>query len=611
MEISQEDLKRLLDQVRELTSRVQRLEQLLSASEPPKKAAAEIAPSSFSSPGSQATSNLRPIGSPRSVLVPHSEGSNLEARIGSHWLNRFGIAAFLTAVSYFLKFAFENHWIGPSAQVAIGVIAGIIVVLWSERFRTRGYQIFSYSLKAVGIGALYLSLWASFQVYHLLPSGVVFLCMVVVTGAACAMALAEDAEILAWFAIAGGFSTPVLLSTGENREIALFSYLALLDLGILAVAVSKPWGRLLFLGFLGTLILYLTWYVEFYDRRQLGPTLIFASIFFVIFALAPLVIASREPAKEITRIVVAVLNAGTYFLQAYAMVMDISRAAMAGFTLVVAASYLLLARFGGTGRGLGLGQNLRRAHLALALGFITIAIPIRFENYWITIGWFLEAGVMLWIGGRLRSDLLNTFALAASLPGILRLLFIDNFQPAHLVFNMRLCVYALAMVLSAAVAYNASKRKDEAAGRIGRIAAVIMNALALWALSLEVRDYYSEQLVLIHAAPVDGGITRAQEVRSVEIARDFTYSALWMAYGATLMAIGFWRASAFVRWQALFIIAVTTTKIFVYDTSQLDRVYRILSFTVLGVMLLAISFAYQREWLRFTSKNTSKVHPEA
>ena len=114
--------------------------------------------------------------------------SDLESRIGSHWLNRIGIAAVLIGVSYFLKYAFDSGWIGPTGRVAIGLIAGIAVVLWSERFRSRGYKVFSYSLKAVGIGALYISLWAAFQVYHLMPSEVVFACMLVVTGATCAMA---------------------------------------------------------------------------------------------------------------------------------------------------------------------------------------------------------------------------------------------------------------------------------------------------------------------------------------------------------------------------------------------------------------------------------------
>jgi uncharacterized membrane protein len=601
LEISREDLERLLDQVRELRSRVDRLERLVNASEAPKKPA-ESETSWPTMPETQAASNPRPTVTPRQMHWSRYQASNLEARIGSHWLNRVGIAAFLTAVAYFLKFAFENNWLGPSARVATGVIAGILIVIWSERFRTRGYLIFSYSLKAIGIGALYLSLWASFQLYHLFPFTIVFLCMVGVTGTACVMALAENAEILAWFAIAGGFSTPLLLATGENREIALFSYLVLLDLGVVALVVRRPWGRLLLLGFCGTLILYLTWYLEFYDIRQRETTFVFASIFFVTFALAPLVTTSRPPEGEVTRIAIAVLNAVTYFLQAYVMLMDSNRAAMAGFTVLIAAGYLVIENFEGTARGLEVGKKLRRVHLALALGFITIAIPIRFENYWVTLGWLVEAGVLLGVGSRIRSDLAYTCALAALLMAIARLLFIDNFEPGHLILSLRSCLYGLAILLVAAVAHYGSKRSDEVGWTIGRVAAVLMNILALRALSLEVRDYYSGQLQLIHPAPAGGVIRAAQQVRSIQIARDFTYSALWMTYGAMLMAIGFWRASAFVRWQALVIIAVTTTKIFLYDTSQLDRIYRILSFAVLGMILLVISFAYQRDWLRFDQR---------
>ena len=89
---------------------------------------------------------------------PPEIATDLESRIGSHWLNRIGIAAVLIGVSYFLKFAFDNNWIGPAGRVAIGLLAGIAIVVWSEGFRAKGLHAFSYSLKAVGIGMLYLSL---------------------------------------------------------------------------------------------------------------------------------------------------------------------------------------------------------------------------------------------------------------------------------------------------------------------------------------------------------------------------------------------------------------------------------------------------------------------
>jgi uncharacterized membrane protein len=614
--VSDEDIKQLLELVRDLTVRLHRIERVLHLSPEVVPSAATTPP--VSSPpaekglqatpprvaGRPAAAASAPPPSPSLAYSTISEAGHrddLESRIGSHWLNRIGITAVLIGAAYFLKFAFDNQWIGPSGRIAIGLISGIAVVLWSERFRAKGYRLFSYALKAVGVGVLYLSLWASFQVYHLMPNGVVFACMILVTAASCALALTQDAEILAVYGIVGGFLTPVLLSTGVNREIALFSYVALLDLGILAVVVFKPWRRLLWLGFAGTLILYLAWYFEYYDRKQIEPTLIFASLFFVIFAISPLLMLRQERGAGTMPLALAFVNAVTFFLQAYAMISEISKTEMAWFSLMLAAVYLGLNAVRSRSDQAG-ESNLKLMHLALAIGLITVAIPIRLESHWITIGWFVESAVLLWVGGRIKSDLLNLFALTALVLGVLRLLFYDNFAPATLIFNMRMAVYVIAIAVLGFVAYQSRTSQREEARTIAAVAIVALNALALVALSYEIHDYYDRQMASGLRAPAFWAPEHRSQMRAVEIARGFTYSALFMAYGAMLMVVGFLRNSAFVRWQALVLIAATIVKVFVYDVSQLDRVYRILSFIVLGILLLAISFAYQRDWLKLSKK---------
>ena len=618
MPISDQDFQLLLEQVRELTSRVHRIEERLQLAQTPAVAPPRVAaPPVTAQSAAQPASPHVPPALPARVVPPHAPvaktplssyvsppDSNLESRIGSHWLNRIGIAALLIGVTYFLKYAFDSGWIGPTGRIAIGLIAGIAVVLWSERFRTRGYRVFSYSLKAVGIGTLYLSLWAAFQVYHLIPSGVAFACMFAVTAATCAMAFTQDAEILAIFAIAGGFSTPALLSTGVNREIALFSYVLSLDTGLLALIIFKPWRRLLWLGFAGTLTLYAGWYSEFYSRPQLETTLICATLFFAIFAAAPILMLRQHEDEGTVPLLFALANAVSFFIQAYAMISEVSTTAMAWFSLALALVYLQLNRMRRTSKNSAAERNVRMMHLALAVGLITVAIPIRLEAHWITLGWFVEAAVLLWVADRVKSDLLGVFALTAIVLGVGRLLIFDNFIFTQLVFNMRVMVFAVAIAVLGFAAYLAAKRGDENAKLIAAAAVVAMNVLALRGLSLEVADYYSRQMAAGFRVPGAWRVDHLQEMRSIEIARDFTYSALWMGYGAMLMIIGFWRKSAFVRWQALILIAATTAKVFVYDTSQLDRVYRILSFIVLGILLLAVSFAYQRDWLKLSSRRS-------
>jgi uncharacterized membrane protein len=602
VEISQSDFDLLVQQIRELTVRVHRLESSPGTSQAPAETPRqETVTRSVEAPPAPPPPQ-RPVPPPPIVVVPSpaTEHSDLETRIGSHWLNRIGIAAVLFGVSFFLKYAFDSGWIGPTGRVAIGLIAGIAVVLWSERFRSRGYRAFSYSLKAVGIGVLYLSFWAAFQVYHLIQSGPAFACMLLITASACALALSQDAEILAVFAISGGFSTPILVSTGVNHEVALFSYVALLDLGILALVAFKPWRRLLWLGFTGTLILYVAWDSEYYARSELQTTLIFATLFFFIFAIAPLFMLRQEHGVGMMPLALAFVNAATYFAQAYVMITEISNPAMAWFSLALAAVYLTLNRMRPRSADQAAENNLRLMHLALAVGLITVAIPIRLEAHWITIGWFVESAVLLWVGDRIKSDLLNVFALTALVLGVARLLLYDNFVNPPLIFNMRMLVYAVAICVLGLVAYHALRRSDDFAKNIGAVAAVALNVLALTALSLEIRDYYSHQMTTFR--PGRSVIANWTDLR---IARDFSYSALWMGYGAMLMVVGFWRKSAFVRWQALILIALTTVKVFAYDTSELERIYRILSFIVLGALLLAISFAYQRNWLKLPSRKPS------
>src|SRR5580693_2812062 len=235
MDASHSDLEAIRQLLSDLTRRVYRIELKLglddaSPSREPVKAREPVSKPGQPLPASPLPpppASRQPVAEPTQPHMPpqppyplvpkpasHRE-ANLESRIGSHWLNRIGIAALLIGVSYFLKFAFENNWTGPAGRVTIGLLAGIAVVVWSERFRSRGYRAFSYSLKAVGIGTLYLSLWAAFQIYSLIPSSVAFVMMLVVTASAAAMALAQDAQILAAFALTGGFSTPLLLSTGQ------------------------------------------------------------------------------------------------------------------------------------------------------------------------------------------------------------------------------------------------------------------------------------------------------------------------------------------------------------------------------------------------------------
>ncbi len=543
------------------------------------------------------------------IIPPGQDRDDLEGKIGKLWLNRIGIVAFLAAVAYFIKYAFDSGWIGPGGRVTIGLITGIAVILWSERFRRKNYAAFSYSLKAIGVGTLYLSLWGAFQVYHLIGSDVAFVAMIVVTASTIALALTQDAEILAFYAVIGGFSTPALLSTGENHEIVLFSYVCVLNLAILVTSVFKPWRRLMWGSFIGTVIMFAGWADRFYSIDQRNVTVLFAALFAAIFAAVPLVTPLEKSrwhkGPSTTLILLPMINAATFFLALFAMY-ESEKVKLTWYALALAAIYLGLSsmfrrRAGAEPETL---QLVHMLHIAIAIAFITIAVPLKLNAHWITIGWLIESAVLLFIAVRTNTNFLRYFAGATLALGIFRLLVFDNFQTQTLIFNARFATYLVAIAVLGAILVAGERVASSREMPVIKLAGIALNLLALIALTLEAHDYFSRQVS--GAYGISGYMERYTDLR---LAWDFSYSAIWLIYGAGLMAFGFWKRDAFVRWQALVLMAFTIGKVFTYDVWSLTRGYRVLSFFALSVVLLAISFIYQRDWLKLSPRspeNTAK-----
>ena len=623
--------ERLEAQLAELTTRVWRLEQALerhgiqrpgeavhpaareegvaSASQPVQPAAAslqatpsapQLAPAQPSTPRIPPTPP--PVFSYAAAAPPPADTRSLESRIGSQWFNRIGILAVLIGVAWFLKFAFDNHWIGPLGRVLIGLLAGAALIAWSERFRGRGYLAFSYSLKAVGSGVLYLSLWAAFSYFHLIPGSAAFAAMVLVTAFNGFMSWIQDAELLALYAIAGGLSTPLLVSTGENHEIALFSYLLMLDVAVLVLVALRPWSRLLFAAFLGSVFFFGGWWSEYYTEAQAGRTAFFVACCFLLFAFAPRLVrivldeSSRVRAWDVLALLILpTANAGLAFLAFYAL-LNPSASDWSGAWLAVgfAAFYLLLLRLPARGVFRAGSGSVSHLHLTAAVVFLTIAIPLKTHGRWLTIGWLAEGAALLWVACRVRSSLLRVLALVCLALGLVALLTVNPPASTTPFLNQRFAAYCAGIAVFAFAAWLALRESENETAADGSMwrglagtALLIVNLLILIAICWEIHSFWW-----------DRHWSHGWRMWSVHrMYAQFTYSAFFMAFGAILLALGFWRRSAFLRWQALVLLAFSIGKVFLVDVSELSQGYRILSFLGLGVLLLAVSFIYQRDWL--------------
>ncbi|WP_187143347.1 DUF2339 domain-containing protein [Terriglobus albidus] len=525
---------------------------------------------------------------PRPVL---KERGNLESRLGSQVFNRIGVLALLIGSAWALKLAIDNQWIGPSGRILVGLIAGAGIVVWSEHFRSKGFRVFSYSLKAVGTGVLYLSLWASFQLYHLLPEGVVFAAMLAVTAWNAWMAWAQDAELLAAYALAGGFATPGLLSTGQNHAVFLFSYLIVLSGSVVVLLAFKVWPRLL----LGSLVMSsfytIAWYARFFTPDQFGVVSFFTVVLFLLFAMVPLVRSLEENGVLSVWLPLAASAYGS--LTFYSLLQDSGRHAWLSWGAVVfAALYLLLMRLQIRLRPNAVSEAI---HLSLAIVFLTIAIPLKASGRWITIGWLAEGVSLYWIAaekmkpqaGGLKSSVrwLSLGALALGYVGAITLPWWTPSSPtpfANAAFVAEICaIAALSIVIWIDLRHGQTQ--------IPAIASVALNLLILVTVRREIFVFLPVRRTFDDA-----------------IALEFTFSAFMMLHGAALLAIGFWKRTAFVRWQGLVLLVATIGKVFLYDMRSLSQGYRVLSFIGLGALLMAVSFVYQKDWLGLKAVSRSE-----
>ena len=173
-----------------------------------------------------------------------SSSSDLEGRIAGTWFNRIAILLLIISVSYFLKLAFDNNWIGPSGRIAIGVLLGAAMLPWSQWLLGKGYSYFSEGIAALGQATLLLSVWAGCRYYTLFSREVGFAGMIVVTAVMAAVALGRNSERIALLSLLGGFLTPLLVSTGKDEQLVLFTYLLILGAGLLVIAARRYWRTL-------------------------------------------------------------------------------------------------------------------------------------------------------------------------------------------------------------------------------------------------------------------------------------------------------------------------------------------------------------------------------
>jgi hypothetical protein len=655
LDIISEAIARLLKNQEEMERRLARLEGTASVEGVPPPAT-EPAPAI----------DLSEEPPPAPVAAPKKPA--LETKLGLTVVNRVGVITLVLGVGFFFKWAVDNNWIGPTGRVILGIAAGFAAIALADFLWRKGQQIFAQGITGTGIGVLFLSIYAAFGFYHLIPQGLAFVCMLAATGMAVALALRYGSQAIAALGLFGGYITPLLLASGEDRPWFLFSYVLLLSAGAIVLAKRRGWRALEILSFAATVILYGGWLADKFAKPQdrLVATLALAAFYalywpssllalFVVaqvlasialaivwelspttfFALALVIAAAglararrqrypamlsvtfasfwlsygiwtrsspsefiglsaafllflgysaRWPSLSVQGLSFLALNGAAYYTASYWLLKTHYHSWLGLLAVAVAAAYLALGAHLYR-RGSQEQPDMRPALLSLgaSLCFLTLAIPIQFTGFAISVAWSLQAAALTWIGVRLHNLKALLGALVIFALVFVRLVSIDTWMYANgtsyanaqsylLLWNMRFLTFAVA----ASGLFLAARWAAGLSRRIAFVEYFIGHVVLLWGLSMEAIGWAEKS-------------TPAENLLSVETV---AISILFAIYAAILVSVGVASRSAVNRIAGLVLIALVIVKLYLFDIWQLERIYRISAFVALGVLLIATSFLY-------------------
>jgi uncharacterized membrane protein len=257
----------------------------------------------------QGSSAAEPPPSPQPidrVQTSNRNSQQLESRLGLTIVNRIGAITLAIGIVFFFKYAVDNKWIGASGRVVLGVITGLLLIGVADWLRKRDQRVFSQGVCGCGLAILYISLYASFAYYQILPQAVAFVAMVAACGLAVVLSFRYNHPAIAALGLVGAFLTPPLLESGQDHPWLLFPYLLILDICSLAIAMRRRWPVLHVLAFAGTAILFMAW-ASAAGVANIGVGLLFLCIFFALFFAAAILLS--RGAEQTMPLVLLILNA--------------------------------------------------------------------------------------------------------------------------------------------------------------------------------------------------------------------------------------------------------------------------------------------------------------
>lgn len=325
--------------------------------------------------------------------------SDFEKFIGENLISKIGILILIIGVGIGAKYAIDNQLISPLTRIILGYLVGSGLMFFAIKLKAK-YEKFSAVLVSGAIAIMYFITYAAYDFYALIPQALAFSLMVIFTSFTIIAAIKYNRQIIAHIGLVGAYAVPFLLSDGSGKVGVLFTYMAIINIGILIISFKKYWKPLFYASFGLTWIIFLSWMLDSYsDKDHLLLSLTFSAIFFVTFYLTNL--AYKVKKKEVfgfSDIILILLNSFIYYGIGYYILSENKYGIelLGLFTLANAVVHFLVSLI--IYKKKLADKNLFYLILAMVITFVTMVAPVQLNGGWVTIFWTTEAALLFYLG---------------------------------------------------------------------------------------------------------------------------------------------------------------------------------------------------------------------
>lgn len=322
----------------------------------------------------------------------------IEEFIGTNLLNKVGIAVLVIGIGFGAKYSIDHNLINPLTRIISGYFWGVALIVLALRLK-KSHKNFSAVLLSGGMAVFYFITFAAYDFYELIPQTMAFVLMVVFTAFTVFAATQYDEEVIGIIGLVGAYAVPFLLSDGSGRVVILFSYITIINTGILVLAFKKYWKRLYYLAFCLTWLSFMAWYAAGFEEKYIAVSLIFSTIFFLTFYttfLAYKLIRKEQLGKP--DLAFMLLNSFIYYGYGYSTIdtLEGGEQLLGLFTLFVAVIHFIACVI--IYKQQSQFRDIFYFVAGMVLVFITLAVPVQLEGNWVTLVWAVEAALLFWIG---------------------------------------------------------------------------------------------------------------------------------------------------------------------------------------------------------------------